>query len=107
MPADGFPFAVRVGCDQNVRRRVLRLERAQFSDHILFVWVIDISRFKAVRHVHAQFFERQITEMPDGRNHFKIPPDQRADCFRLVGGFDDDDFTRHSGTSRTIVLHFQ
>ena len=90
MPADGLPFPVRVGCQQNaVTLLGLRL---QFLHQLGLALDGDVFRRVAVFHVNAQLGGGQVPDMAHAGSDLISPAQIFADGLGLGGGFHDNEF---------------
>lgn len=84
MPADGFAFAVRVGCKQDA----VALLASAFSSLTSFLLALDgdILRRKAVVHINAQLAGGQVTHVAHAGRNFIAPAQVFADGLCFGGG---------------------
>ena len=81
MPGDGFAFAVRVSCEQNLRSRL-----GFFTDSAQNVAASadgNILQFKVVIHIHADLGFGQIPDMSLGCFYFVAFAEKFGDCASL------------------------
>ena len=101
MPADAFPFAVFVGCENEF---VGLFQRGlEFADELFLFLGDDVERLEAAGYVHpevgpALLFDfgrnlagagRQVTHMAHTGHHDEVATQIAADLFGLGGRFDD------------------
>ena len=88
MPADGFAFAVRVGCKQDAV--ALFSLGFQLFDQFLLALDGDILRRKAIVHINAQLAGGQVTHMAHAGRNFIAPAQVFADGLCFGGGLHYD-----------------
>ena len=90
MPADGFPFPVRVG--GQIDHTALFGLGFQFLDGSGLAADIDILRGKVIFNVHPQLAFGQVPDVAHGSHHFVSPTQIFLNGFALGRAFHDDQF---------------
>ena len=98
--ADGFPFAVRVGCQIDGFDAFGGL--FQLTEQLAFAFDDFIARFEAVLDIHGQVFLGEILDMAQRRFDDVLLTQIFIDGFRLNWRFHDYESFRHKRTSTTF-----
>ncbi len=104
MPADGFPFAVRVSCKEYFVR-IFRIP-PQLAQKLAFAADGDIFGFKIILDVNTQLAFRQIADMPHGSLNFIAAPQKFADGRSFRGRFHDNQIFFPAFLCRGLFLFY-